>query len=204
MNVLLAVVSVVGGLALPTIAITLWSDARNQRRARADAIAERQRQLINRVLDAVAHTMRQQASLAWYVGAPTPVDFAALYPRVLLDVGKGNEDIASWVWRQVQHMLASPSPNDPIRLGGVIAGQLMAWQRGDIGLDWFSTELTRDPVATAFRVPARTQLAHLRRRFGVGALLSMLLTAAAFTVQSVWRGTEASSADAAHRRRRVG
>lgn len=187
MSLLLASVSVIGGLALPTIAVTLFLDARNQRRARVDAIADRKRQLVSRVLDAVEQTMRRQASLARYVAAPPSVDFAALYPRVLLDVGRGNEDIAGWVWRQVQHMLASEDPSEPLRLGGVIAGQLMAWQRGDLDVAWFRTELGRDPVDHNFRVPARTQLVRLRNQFGTGVLFSALLAACALTVRSVVR-----------------
>lgn len=187
MNVVLAIVSLIGSLALPSLAVTIYLHVREQHRARADSVADRQRLLVERVLDAVERTMQRQASLARYVAAPPAVDFAALYPRVLLDVGSGNEAIAMWVWRQVQDMLATASQNQSIRLGGVIAAQLMSWQRGDIDVTWFSQELREHPVDQSFRVPTRVQLVQLRNWFGIGALFGALVASVTFVVRVVSR-----------------
>jgi hypothetical protein len=93
-DTLLLVVSIVGGLSLLSIAATLIVFSTGQRRTRQDAIAERQRQLVERVLETVDRALVQQTSVKRYLAPPLAADFGGLYGHVLLDVGKGNEAIA--------------------------------------------------------------------------------------------------------------
>ena len=151
-------------LSVPAIDVTVILAALGARRRTASAAADRRRAVVVQVLDNLdAMVRRQQTPWAWLF--PTSgIEWALVYPRLVLELDPRDEAITGWLWRQVQRILLEPDEQKQIAIASRIGGQVLGWQQGTITAEWFKNELKADPIQQSFAVPGHVQR---RRQFGI-------------------------------------
>ena len=157
-------------LSVPAIAVTLILAVLGARRRRRDTAAERRRAVVVRVLDSLEATVRHRTSISGWFLPQTGLEWALVYPRLLLELDRRDQAIAGWLWRQVQRILVEPNEQEQVAIASRIGAQVLAWQQDRINAAWFEAELQADPVQDPFVVPRRVQRARALRQVRAGLI----------------------------------
>lgn len=86
-----------------------------------------------------------------------------MLPRLLAELPPGDQSVATWVARRVQHLHAATSRKSQIEIGADVATRVLEWGRREIDATWFSEQLMVDPWVRGLRAPRRARWARLLR-----------------------------------------
>lgn len=161
-------------VAIGALVLTVALFAVERWLVRGDRKRERRSAAVARVLQAVEDTVHLQLRpLILRMWKRPDVDFLLLAQRLHHELDGEEAVVASWLVRQTQYMMRESSETRALQIGVRMAIELVNWEKGRRDLDWFKTELERDPVETPFAVPRSVQW---RKSIRTG--VSIFLTAA--------------------------
>ena len=172
-----AVLQLLAQLSVPAIAATLISALIGARRRRRQDASDRRRAVVIEVIDSLEATVRRHVSIKGWLLPAAEIEWALIYPRLLLQLDPRDHAVAGWMWRQVQLMLLEPTSKKQVVVASRIGGQVLGWQQGAIAVKWFEDELQIDPIQRPFIVPKQVQLRRTLRSFRNGLVGGGLLLA---------------------------
>ena len=143
-----------------TLSVTIMLALLELRRRRRDAAEVRRTQIVGRVLDTLERGTRAAARApiaGWW--SPNELEYALLLPRLLAELPPGDESVATWVARRVQHLQAATSRKSQIQIGADVATRILEWGRREIDVAWFTEQLKVDPWVRGVRPPRRARWA---------------------------------------------
>lgn len=169
------VIAVIGGAVTLLVgflaaAVAIWVYRAGERSRAKDALAEKQRLMVVRMLDTIESAIHSRATPSIFRPWRDPtVDLTLALPRLLLELPEADLPVATWAAAQVQRAATTIRLRDFLDRVMQIEGKLISWHRGDVATSWFIEQLTTEPYDPDFHLSAAVRARMWLRDVAQGA-----------------------------------